>query len=120
MPNDLEHCWNCGQRMRQGERIECAQCFTWQGYEDEYPCPQCGYDPKTAATIAAAGSPMLPIRESHDGNGFDGSGSEPVPAMAAPAVVPALAPTLVQCAICDAEVPPGAVCDVCRNPLEAR
>lgn len=119
VPNDLEHCWHCGQPMRQGERIECAQCFTWQGYGDEYPCPQCGYDPNAAELIAAAGPPMLNLRDAHEGNGTgehraDGNGRDP-----AATVLEPVAP-LVQCGICYAEVPPGTVCNVCDNPLEAR
>lgn len=31
------------QRMRKEEQIDCPQCFSWRGYEDEYPCPNCGF-----------------------------------------------------------------------------
>lgn len=116
VPSDLELCWKCGQPMRQGERIECPQCFTWTGYEDEYPCQQCGYDPKHGPAIAAAGSPILPIheqRETVDGNGKD----QPAPRAAEPLIATG---TLVQCATCDAEVAPGDLCSVCGYALEVR
>lgn len=113
VPSDLELCWSCGQRMRQGERIECSQCFTWQGYEDEYPCPQCGYDPKNGPPVAAVGSPLLTVQGS-PGNGKDHAEPVAVVAAAAPAIV------LVECGICYSEVPAGAVCEVCHNPMEAR
>lgn len=121
VPDDLELCWKCGQKMRQGDPIECAHCFTWSGYEDEYPCPHCGYDLKLGfVAIAPADSPLLPVqelRETAGGNGKDGTfvTPEPVPSTPQPP-----AGTLVQCAICDADVPPAAVCEVCSNPLEAR
>ncbi|HEY0373088.1 MAG TPA: tubulin-like doman-containing protein [Thermoanaerobaculia bacterium] len=114
VPADLELCWNCGQRMRQGEPIECIQCFTWKGYEDEFPCPNCGYDPKATPALAPVGTPFIPIRESHDGNGSERT----VAAVAEPVFTAAA--TLVQCAICDAEVTPGAACAMCGNPLEVR
>jgi hypothetical protein len=117
VPDDLELCWKCGQPMRQGDPVECPQCFAWSGYEDEYPCPQCGYDltPGPGA-IAPADSPMLPIQEPHasaGGNGRDRTSVKPEPA-APPAVV------LVQCAICETEVAPAEKCRACGNILEAR
>ena len=99
--------------MRLGDLIECAQCFTWSGYEDEYPCPNCGYelDAETFA-VAPADSPKIPIQEP----------VRPAPERTAAAAEPAATAvlTVVQCAICDSEVPAGATCKVCNNPLEAR
>lgn len=109
VPNDLELCWKCGQPMRQGERIECAQCFTWTGYEDEYPCPQCGYDPKHGPPMAAVGSPVLTLHEPRETDHL-------APATAPPSTTR----TLVQCATCDAEVAPGDLCSVCGYALEVR
>lgn len=113
VPSDLEVCWSCGRPMRQGEPIECAQCFAWKGYEDEYPCPQCGYDLKAAPSVAAAGTPVLPIRDPHDGNGRERT-EVPVQPSPLPEEI------LVQCGICYTEVAPGALCNTCGNPLEAR
>lgn len=40
------------RRVRKDEPIDCPQCFTWRGYEDEYPCPNCGFtgELRTAAS----------------------------------------------------------------------
>lgn len=117
VPDDLELCWKCGQRMRQGEPIECAQCFTWSGYEDEYPCPQCGFDPKIGPPLHAVESSILDARnDPHEKAG--GNGKEHTVALAVE--TPVTAVTLVQCAICEARVEPGALCPVCSNPLEVR
>jgi hypothetical protein len=113
VPSDLANCWKCGQKMRLGDLIECAQCFTWSGYEDDYPCPNCGYDLDAATpAIAAVDSPRIPIHEP----------VRPAPERTAAAAEPTVTAvlTVVQCAICDSEVTAGATCSVCNNPLEAR
>jgi hypothetical protein len=118
VPDDLELCWKCGMRMRQDEPIECPQCFTWQGYEDQYPCPHCHYDPKSASAHPPAGSPVLKVADpgpSAVGNGAASS------SRAATLVEPmATVAALVQCSICDSSVVPGARCSVCGNALEMR
>jgi hypothetical protein len=121
VPNDLARCWKCNQRMREDEQIDCTQCFTWRGYEDEYPCPNCGYDPSSGQAptagpaIPAAGSPQLAVTD-REGPG-NGKSAHPIPAVdAAPvATIP-----LVQCKICYSDVPPGDTCPDCNSPLEMR
>jgi hypothetical protein len=119
VPDDLELCWKCGLRMRQDEKIDCAQCFTWSGYEDQYPCPHCAYDPKAGPAQPVAGSPVLNVtsRNAAEGNGGNGKAA-PAVTVAQPMQAPVA--TLVQCTMCYTDVEPGARCSVCGNPLEAR
>lgn len=145
VPDDLENCWKCGLRMREDERIDCQQCFSWRGYEDEFPCPNCGYDPKLGPMlpvaeerpprvppevapdvppdVAPGTSPQTPRPASqHRPADMPPALTDPPPAAAAapPAVFPPPVPPLVQCTTCYAEVPPGARCTICSNVLEAR
>jgi hypothetical protein len=109
VPNDLELCWKCGQRMREDEPIDCPQCFSWRGYEEQFPCALCGFDPKSGPAVPAAGTPTIEIvdRES--------DAAQATTVVEKPAPVP-----LVQCTICYANVKPGARCAICGNALEAR
>jgi hypothetical protein len=115
VPGDLELCWNCGLRMREDEQIDCAQCFSWRGYEEQFPCPLCGFDPKVGiAPVAAAGDPILSVRtDDGDGNG-KASAEPPGPAPLPPPVPMAL----VQCPICYSMVEPGPRCPICTSVLE--
>ncbi|MEA2344973.1 MAG: hypothetical protein QOF63_3142 [Thermoanaerobaculia bacterium] len=115
VPDDLELCWKCGQQMRQEEKIDCAQCFAWSGYEDEYPCQVCGYDLKAGPAAPIVGTPILTVSATDDnGNGRDATATAVVDAPPIPAVA------LVQCSICYSNVEPGARCSVCESPLEVR
>ena len=111
VPSDLELCWKCGLRMREDEQIECPQCFTWRGYEEQYPCPRCGYDLKTGPSAPAAGTPKIPIR--------DLAAEEAAPAASAVASAVATA-ILVTCTVCYVDGEPGAICKGCGSMLEAR
>jgi len=108
VPDDLDLCWKCGQRMREDEPVDCPQCFTWSGYEDQYPCANCGYDPKAEPVIPGLEGPILTVADRED-----------APA-AATVVEPAPAPAavLVQCSICYSNVAPQGRCSVCESPLE--
>ena len=123
VPDDLARCWKCNERMRDDEQIDCTQCFTWRGYEDEYPCPNCGYDPKAIPVVPVVGSPMLTIadrdrdRDRDRPEGGNGKATQPVPSAEEIAVA---ALPLVQCRICYSDVAPGADCPVCNSPLEVR
>jgi hypothetical protein len=112
VPDDLELCWKCGLRMRQDEPVDCPQCFSWQGYEEQYPCPLCGYDPKTGPALPAAGSPILTVADQKAAVAGDNGTS----AHAAPPAPPAA--MLVQCSICYSNVAPGTRCSACGNSLE--
>src|SRR5207248_1436687 len=60
VPDDLELCWKCGQRMRQEEQIDCPSCFSWRGYESQFPCQNCGFDPKAEAAPPPPLPPAMP------------------------------------------------------------
>lgn len=109
VPDDLEKCWKCEQRMREDEQIDCPQCFSWRGYAEQYPCPHCGYDPNAEATLPPPPAPTLTIVKDVE-----------EPAAAATTVVQPAAPVLVQCTTCYADVAPAARCSVCDNVLEMR
>jgi tubulin-like protein len=119
VPDDLKFCWNCGLSMRVGETIECAQCYTWSGYEDEFPCPNCGYDPNAGPPRPAAGSPILTVAEPSASASGGGNGKAYAPVVDTAPNVTATA-TLVQCAVCEEDVEPGARCSVCGHDLEVR
>jgi hypothetical protein len=108
VPDDLDFCWKCGLRMREGEQVECPQCFSWRGYEDEYPCPICTFDLKNGGATPPIGSPILTI-VAEDNAADVVTVAEPMPAMT---------PVLVQCSTCYSNVAPGARCSVCDTPLE--
>lgn len=112
VPDDLTLCWKCGEPMREGSAVECAQCFTFSGFDDEFPCPNCGYDPKSGPPQPVFGSPILPVKERP-------APAEPVSTTASTAASVASA-VLVQCAICESHVPPDAHCSICGHDLEAR
>lgn len=122
VPSDLELCWSCGQKMREEERIECSRCFSWQGYANELPCPNCGFDPDAdAVTAAVAGTPVLPIstrqeRESAFPGGGNGHGESPADLTDAFPIV-TMPAARVQCPICYDLVDPGALCAVCGGVL---
>ncbi|MEO8382694.1 MAG: tubulin-like doman-containing protein [Acidobacteriota bacterium] len=106
VPNDLELCWKCGLRMRKDEPVDCPQCFSWRGYEEEFPCRECGFDPKAAPGTPGVGTP--PTED------------DPIVDAARATTVAEPAPdTLVQCNICYASVRPAAACSACDNVLEA-
>ena len=107
VPDDLELCWKCGQRMREDDPIDCPRCFTWSGYEEQYPCPNCGYDPKIGPVLPVADTPILSVVDHEDAT----------QTATAPEVMP-FVPALVQCSICYSNVEPGGRCSVCQSPLE--
>jgi len=108
VPDDLELCWKCGLRMRQDEQIDCPQCFSWRGYEDAFPCPNCGYDPKLGPVMTVAEA-LAPDNVAHAPDQSSiATVAEPLPDL------------LVQCTTCYANVKQDARCSVCDNVLEAR
>lgn len=120
VPDDLEFCWKCGLKMRDDEKIECPRCFSWRGFEEEFPCHVCGFDPKepnpepaVASTPAADNS--MDVRPADDAiPGRNGNSPRPVEeATSAPT------PALVQCPTCYSMVEPGPRCSVCTGLLEA-
>jgi Tubulin like len=111
VPSDLQLCWKCGLRMREDEPVDCPQCFTWRGYEDEFPCPLCSYDPKAGPAMPVAGTPMLTVRNSV-------AAAEASQTATLVEQIPLV--TLVPCGICYVSGEPGAPCKVCGAPLEAR
>jgi hypothetical protein len=109
VPDDLELCWKCALPMRQDEQIDCPQCFSWRGYEDAFPCPNCGYDPKAG--------PVMPIAETP---APDNVAPMPDPPRIFTAAAEPVQDVLVQCTTCYANVKQDARCAVCDNVLEAR
>jgi hypothetical protein len=117
VPNDLDLCWKCGLRMREDEQIDCPQCFSWRGYEDQFPCPHCGYDPKAGvAPVPPAGHPLITVRAADGGGNGKATAEPPEPE---PPTPPAELP-LTQCSICYSMVEPGPRCPVCTSVLESR
>ncbi|HXA18692.1 MAG TPA: tubulin-like doman-containing protein [Thermoanaerobaculia bacterium] len=121
VPDDLDLCWKCGQRMREGEQLDCPQCFTFTGYEDEYPCPNCSYDPRLGPPVPAVGTPILTV-VAHDvatsGNGGGNMSASDVVTLAEP--MPDVVKTVVPCPICSAKVIPGERCMDCGTLMDAR
>jgi hypothetical protein len=121
VPDDLELCWKCRLPMHEDEQIDCPQCFTWRGSEDQFPCPNCGYDPK-APVSAAADAPTLVIERRPEPAQPAATIEIMQPTVEAlPEPFPATVPVpLVQCTTCYANVEPGPRCSVCKNVLELR
>lgn len=118
VPDDLDLCWKCGQPMREGEQIDCQQCFTFRGYEDQFPCPNCGYDPKLGPPVPAVGTPILTVNDHETIPGGNGGRSKVADAVTL--VEPAPPPDLVQCSICYTSVPPDETCTACGERLDVR
>jgi predicted RNA-binding Zn-ribbon protein involved in translation (DUF1610 family) len=114
VPDDLDFCWKCGLKMREEEKIECPRCFSWRGYENEFPCTVCGFDPKADPAQEAGGDASSPS-DSATGQNAAGAGASHDPA-AAPPPEPSL--PLVQCPTCYSMVEPGPRCSVCEGLLE--
>lgn len=121
VPNDLEFCWKCGLKMRDGEKIECPRCFSFQGYENEFPCPICGFDPKEPEPIVVAAA--FTSTTGYDGGLSAGvsTGNDGAPAISVPAPDPEPEPepvvSLVQCPTCYSMVEAGPRCSVCTGLL---
>lgn len=117
VPDDLADCWNCGRRLpEQAEQIECARCFSFTGYPEDFPCPECGYDPgqetrepQTMVLRAAAGGDSM-------GTSFGLGGESPEPAADGS---PGAALGKVQCPTCFEEVAVAPECGLCGGPLQA-
>ncbi|HEY6141046.1 MAG TPA: tubulin-like doman-containing protein [Thermoanaerobaculia bacterium] len=118
VPDDLELCWKCGQRMRQEEQIDCPSCFSWRGYESQFPCQNCGFDPNVEATAVlppamspaappVAGPRMLTVADP----------APPTAAVADPPLAVAVAAP-VQCPICYSQVDAGPRCSICNALLQ--
>ncbi len=116
VPSDLEFCWKCGQKMREEEQLDCPRCFSWRGFAEQYPCPQCGFDLKAEEDPGPGpfGATILPVAAatSPGANAATAAGYEPL----APEV---RAAEFVQCPICYSMVEPGAQCSICDGVLEA-
>lgn len=112
VPDDLEFCWKCGLKMREEEKIECPRCFSFRGYEREFPCPVCGFDlsPEAAASDGSASALLASVSSG-------GNGGAPRPAPPEPEPEPMTA--LVQCPTCYSMVTSGPRCAVCSGLLEA-
>ncbi len=108
VPDDLELCWKCGQRMREDDPIDCPQCYSWSGYEDQYPCPNCSYDPRVGPVMPVADSPMVIVSDVE----------EHAPRPTVVERMPTSAAAYVQCLICYSSVPSASHCSACQSPLE--
>jgi hypothetical protein len=103
--------------MREDEQIDCPQCFSWRGYEEQFPCPHCGYDPKAGvAPLPPVGHPLITVRAADGGGNGKVTAEPPEPEAPTP---PAELP-LTQCSICYSMVEPGPRCPVCTSVLESR
>ena len=73
VPDDLKVCWNCGQEAREREKkIKCSRCFSFEGYEKEFPCPECGWNPlETEPEEEPASKPDEPHEHRQRENGFE-------------------------------------------------
>lgn len=107
VPDDLAQCFKCGLPMRDEERIECPQCFSWTGFADQFPCTNCGYDPKVGPALTVA-EPAPP------------AASTTVDASQIPTLVEPIIDSFVQCTTCYADVKNGVRCSVCDSVLEVR
>lgn len=119
VPDDLELCWKCGLPMRQDEKLDCPQCFSWSGYEEQYPCPLCSYDPKAGPPQPAIGTPVLTVRDTIPAESGNGKAASQVKTVVEPMPSVATVPT-VQCTICYSDVEPGTLCAGCGTAVEAR
>ncbi len=115
IPNDLEFCWKCGLKMRDEEKIECPRCFSWRGYEAEFPCPECGFNPKEDVRQGS----IAPGAEVSPAALGDVSGRVNAPersVVTEPVAQPIVA--LVQCPTCYSMVEPGPRCSVCTGLMD--
>ncbi|MCK4762910.1 MAG: hypothetical protein KAW12_12005 [Candidatus Aminicenantes bacterium] len=53
VPEDLQNCWKCGRSLRLEKKILCPKCFSYEGYQDEFPCKVCGYIPGNEENVHA-------------------------------------------------------------------
>lgn len=127
VPDDLEHCWSCGNRMRQEEKLTCPKCFSYTAYEEEYPCPVCGHSPldeEEPISTAGPGEPAAPWTKPSSAGRSAPSTVGPSPigvpsASASDRSSSAEPPQLVECTTCFSAVEPGLRCSVCGGLLEA-
>src|SRR5439155_516361 len=115
VPDDLELCWKCGQRMRQEEQIDCPSCFSWRGYESQFPCQNCGFDPKAEA---APPPPLPPAMPAAVGRRTLSVVEPETAAAIAVEPPPAAVAALVQCPICYSQVDAGPRCGICNALLQ--
>lgn len=121
VPSDFEQCWNCGDSLRRGEKMECPDCHAFEGYADDFPCPECGYDPDLPLVdIPAVGT------EGGSGDLQSKTGTAEAPAgnfypatesIHETALEPDASPELVECPTCYSMVEPGPKCSECEGLL---
>lgn len=126
VPDDLEHCWRCGNKIRDVEKIDCPQCYSFSGYESDFPCPVCGYDLRAGAPEAK--ETAVPEQESESAEAVPDEGS--APSTESTGATPPPPPpergadsddtNQVECPTCFSMVPAGPKCPVCGGLLESR
>jgi len=102
--------------MRVKEKIECPQCYSWSGYEQDFPCPNCGFDPnqpEEGPLVVTKDDKAVKDLWTDDGSESSDSpdsaeslGDEPAPD--------------VECPTCLSMVPAGPKCPICGSLLESR
>jgi hypothetical protein len=128
VPNDLEACWKCGTSMRQGKKIQCPNCYQWEGYEDDFPCKTCGHalgtplgtPVGTGAVDGADSSPASAPNPTATAEPKMAGDTPPPPADDVPEAAPPEAPPapeLVECPTCYQQVPKAPKCSVCDGLL---
>ncbi|MCG8455098.1 MAG: zinc ribbon domain-containing protein [Holophagales bacterium] len=128
VPSDFEECWSCGEKLRRGEKMECPECHAFQGYIDEFPCPECSYDPdappiEVPASSAMGGNGSLPAAETPTAPEKSASKAGPEPtseartATAEPEAEAETGEALVECPTCYSLVEAGPKCAVCDGLL---
>jgi hypothetical protein len=135
VPDDLENCWRCGNKIRDIERIECPQCFGFVGFESEFPCPHCGYDPRgrfeEEYAAEAADGPTAPEAEPEMGAAAaaapqdeEPGGSEESKGVPPPptdrGAIREDSKKQVECPTCFSMVAAGPKCSVCGGLLDSR
>jgi hypothetical protein len=77
VPDDLDFCWNCGSRMEKGVKKECPRCFSFSGFESQFPCPVCGYSLDNGAETPPQAPPEETGRDPEGGTAAPSPGTPP-------------------------------------------
>lgn len=124
VPDDLTDCWACGRRLPQAaEPVECPRCFGFRGYPEDFPCPECGYDPegkaneepvRVGATVVGGSSSTSSTTDDGGAGALAAAAEE----SAGPVVATESPDATVECPTCFEEVPVAAECSECGGPLD--
>ncbi|MCH9647695.1 MAG: hypothetical protein K0U98_05605 [Deltaproteobacteria bacterium] len=124
VPDDLDECWSCGNQMRSEPKLDCPQCHSWSGYQDQFPCPECGSSWELAEPIAPPSPPPSGSRAGDEASSTSSSDEPPISSSPEPPEKPSEepakepeAPAQVECPTCYSMVDAGPKCPVCDGLL---